>query len=474
MRAWILALLFPTSAWAAEPLSLADALAAAEQKNPSLVFARLQAAQAEGTLLSANSIFDPRLTVDADVRADQSNQLLGGLLFDQATLRTSAVSAVSGSLPSGTSYTVGTTWARVDQEAPDFLTGEPTETLRTTPSVDLAVRQELLRGFRNSFNRRTLLNARANLEVAELQVEASRQRALAEVAQAYVNWAHAVQLADIAEERTKVADEALRSGRLQEAEGRIAPVELSRLETEAVRARNNTITARQSAAQAGGALTLLIGASPTRDLVPSTPLDMPGTVQVEMARAVADAREGNLDLAVSRRLVAQAQLDRRLARHAALPTLTLDVSASFTQVINKINGEQADPLPNNGFGGGLSFAVPVGNHQARGETARAVAVEAQREGELADVAQQVRLLESALVQIDLADQEVRFAEQTLAAEEARAAAGRSLQRDLLDARTAVFDAKNRAAKARADRRLAAIELLRLQGALGLDVAGPSP
>ena len=89
---------------------------------------------------------------------------------------------------------------------------------------------------------------------------------------------------------------------------------------------------------------------------------------------------------------------------------------------------------------------------------------------LAQVAKQARVLAIAEQQITLADQEVALAEETLKAEEARANVGRAVQRDVLEARVAVFDAKLQAAKARSDRQLAWIELQLLQGTLTVQSA----
>ncbi|MBW1881513.1 MAG: TolC family protein, partial [Deltaproteobacteria bacterium] len=86
----------------------------------------------------------------------------------------------------------------------------------------------------------------------------------------------------------------------------------------------------------------------------------------------------------------------------------------------------------------------------------------------AQVEQQVRLLSQARRRVELVDINQRLAEETLSAEEALEQAGRSIQKDVLEARTEVHRARVEAAKARADYRLAQTELLRLQGQL--DVA----
>jgi outer membrane protein TolC len=122
--------------------------------------------------------------------------------------------------------------------------------------------------------------------------------------------------------------------------------------------------------------------------------------------------------------------------------------------------------------GGL-FQVPLGNRGARGvrDTAAAVvwqrasALEAMERRVAADVENQVHLLEAARQRVDLADANEQLAAETLAAEEALAEAGRSIQKDVLEARTDLTRARAEAANARTTYRLAQTRLLQLQGQL---------
>jgi outer membrane protein TolC len=471
------ALCLAPSATAAETLTLDRALDEALARNPALATSRLQVDAAEGGLMAARAAFDPQLRIQGEVRSEESNQLFGGLVFDQSSLRTSASSSITGELPTGTGYSVVGTYNQNDQEAPDFRTGQVTETVRQAPGVTATLSQEVLRGHRTAFNRRRVLEARNAMDVAQLQVEAQAQRTLAEVTQAYWNWVHQEALVDIAEQRTELAKENLRIGELQLEEGRVAPVEVTRLRAAAVRARTSLLDARQAAARTADGLLLLLGRTPGEAVSPGTPLsDVPGGFDLDVEQAVEVALEGNLDLAVDQLEAEQADLSTRLARHGQLPSLTLDGTLGLTQVTNKIDGDQQEPLPNRTLAAGATFSVPLGNRAARGEVMQAAATEAQRDRELEqrrqqvarDVAEQVRALEAATEQVRLADLELDLAKETLAAEEARQAAGRAVLTDVLEARAERFDAEARLARARVDAQLAAVELLRLQGRLGVD------
>lgn len=477
MTRWIpalVALALSPPARAADTLTLDQTVAEALAGHPALATSRLQVERADGGVLASKATFDPQLRVQGDVRNEESNQLFGGLVFDQSTLRTSATSTVSGSLPTGTGYTLTGTYSQNNQEAPDFRTGQITETVRTAPGVTAQLSQEVLRGHRMAFNRRQVVNANNAYAVAELQVEAQRQRALAEVANAYWSWVHTVALVDIAGERVDVAVEALRVGEAQLDEGRIAPVEVTRLRIAEVQARKARLDAEQAAARSGDALLVLIGRTPGAEITPGTPLDqVPDASTLEVEPAVEEALAGNLDLRVDALEAEQAALSTRLARHGQLPSLTLDGTLGLTQITNKIDGDQREPLPNQTFAAGATFTVPLGNRAARGEYAQTQADEALRRQELEqrrrqiaqETADQVRALRAAAEQVRLADLELELARQTLSAEEARQAAGRAVTKDVLEARTERFDAEIRLAKARVDAQLALIDLLRLQGRL---------
>tara|TARA_B100000519_G_C13873545_1_gene264821 strand:- start:143 stop:382 length:240 start_codon:yes stop_codon:yes gene_type:complete len=78
---------------------------------------------------------------------------------------------------------------------------------------------------------------------------------------------------------------------------------------------------------------------------------------------------------------------------------------------------------------------------------------------------QVRAVEAAVVQVNLASANLRFAEQTLNAERALREAGRVIQKDLLESMASVDDARTQVEQAKGDYQLALIELERLKGTL---------
>lgn len=464
-------------AQAAETLTLEEALTAALTDNPSLVTATIGVDRAEASILSAQASWDPVFTAGGNVSTSDSTNVFVGRAVDQQSLDTSATSGIRGDLPTGTGYRVNGRYSYSDQTASGFGGAGESQTIQQRPGLEVGVSQEVLRGHRTAFNRRQVLTAKSGLTVAEVQLDAARQSALRDVATTYWSWAYQEEAVEIARSRVDVAAEALRVGRLQLEEGRVAPVDVSRLQTEFVRARQALTTAQQQASDSRDQLLTQLGRDPGAELTPGSDLAVATPDPVDVDQVIALTKAGNRDLAVLRQQTEQAILDTKLARHALLPSLTLDASVNLSQVTSK-DEEGTIEAPNQTLTGSANFSVPLGNRAARGELARTAASEAElranmeaREREVAaSAARQARVFNDAVLQIELADQEVQLAEQTLAAEEARSAAGRNVQRDVLEARTALFDARLQAAKARSDRQLAWIELLLLQGELTVDAA----
>jgi outer membrane protein TolC len=123
------------------------------------------------------------------------------------------------------------------------------------------------------------------------------------------------------------------------------------------------------------------------------------------------------------------------------------------------------------LGGNLS--VPLANRADRAALASAEA-EAERarisvrqleDGLSTQARAQIRALATAARDVELADLNVRLAESTLAAESARLAEGRALQRDVTDALRQLDTARAEAERARTAWAVALVELDRLKGAL---------
>jgi outer membrane protein TolC len=460
------------------PITLDNALKAALAANPQLRRARLDRDAAEAGLLGARGQFDMTAGFDGNLRRNDSQGFFQGNPFSSTTTDWDVGGVLQGTTFTGLTYSLN---ANLNRNRSTFITdfgfGE-TENIQDafTTNLNIQLTQNLLEGFLTSFNLQNVTRARQGLTTAELGLERARQQALSQTATAYWNLVYQAELRDIALDRVTAAEEDLRIGRLRVEAGELAPVEETRLEAAAVQARSNAIDAENAAQRAADDLLLLMGEAPGQPLLPASTPGEVRPLELDSDRATEVALAQNLDLAIARADLELAGIEARNARHARLPTLSATASAGLG-ALDETAGEAIsglgddDAFPSVAVGG--SFRMPLGNRAARGEAQRTAAVRLQRQNSVselegsvsAQVRQQVRVLESSRKRVELADLNARLAEETLQAEEALAEVGRSIQREVLEARVEVDRTKAEAAKARTDYRLAEIELLRLQGQL---------
>jgi len=483
--AWAVALgwvwLGASAAWAqARPLTYDEVLRGAVDNNPSLATARMSLTAAEGSVTSAQGQFDPTYTLDGSFDQRRTQGFFQGFPFTSRSESWRFGNRLDGSTATGTSYSVNADLDGTYSEfETDFAFGSDVQTQEAiNANLGVSLTQQLLEGVLYRYNLQNVTRARQSATTAELQLAQAEQDAQYTAAEAYWNWVYSYQLQQIADDSVEVAAEAFRVGELQVASGQLAPVEATRLEAALVQAEQSAIEAANTAEQAANALLLAIGEEPDQAIQPATPAGDVPVVELDEGAVVEVALTQNLDLAVARASLDLAELDEAAAKHALLPTLSAtgsagvasqDISGSASGAVSGLFDDDNQPYV------ALSgqFQVPLGNRAARGERDRTRSVVSQRKRELADlersiraqVEEQVRVLESARRSMELADINLRLAEETLAAEEALAEAGRNIQKDVLEARTELDRSRAEAAKARTDYRLAQAQLLRLQGQL---------
>ena len=213
---------------------------------------------------------------------------------------------------------------------------------------------------------------------------------------------------------------------------------LTQLELAWIQDQSNELEAVNAASQARTTLLLAMGRAPT-DAIVAAPVDVSvPELSISLEDAVTQAMETNIELAIARANVEQADLSARLAKHALLPTLTATFSAGLgaqgTDAASALGGVFQDGnFPNMSVNG--QFSMPLGNRAARGERRRSESsLAAQRlslrsleQSIQAQIAQQVQLLNSAKKRVELADVNLRLAQQSVTVEEAVFDAGRGLQ-----------------------------------------------
>lgn len=481
MSAWLLLLILAPAG--AAPLSYEQAQTEALAANPSVRTAERQFEQAGYDVRSAHGAFDPTLSLDGGW--NQSTNLAFLPFVDDLVLsrneRWNTSARLAATAPTGTSgFLSGTLYGNAqdylfdDGALPPGFSLTDLQQRSTGHDFTLGLTQELLRGIRLGTNLQTVRQAGEGRSIAELQLERARQQMLKQVAEAYWTWVYQTRLSEISADAVTIAAEDLRIGSARVEAGEAAPVERTRLEAALVQARSNAIDADNGARQARDTLLLLLGREPGADIEPtSDPGEVP-ILSLEPAKVADVAAVESLDLRIARLQLDASQFNLADARHAVLPSLSASIEAGLSGASDNLASAfelNETMFPNVGVSG--AFNMPLGNRVAVARSRRAAvdvveqraAVQELERQIRAQVEHQVRLMGSARQKVELADANLRLAIETLAAEESLYEAGRSLLKDVLEARSSLDRARADAAKARTDFRVAQAELLRLQGRL---------
>ncbi len=471
-------------AMAARPLSYEETLELAARQSPAVRTATLLAEQAGADVTTARGSFDPNLTLGGGWNRDLSRQRFGNFPdpFNLTSDGWNLDLDVSGTLPTGTtaSFSAGMSASTVivDVEGDDSilaaLFGDGVQE-NYRPTFRLTLSQELLKGVRLRFNLQNVRRAQSSVTLAELEFQRATQEAVASAARAYWNWVYLAKTAELAVQSVAIATENLRVGTLKVERGQASTLERTRLEAAMVQAQSAALEAEVAAASAGDQLLLLLGDTPGQALQPaSDPGEVPFQA-LDAASAVTAALAQSPEVLSARQRLEDARTALRDARHATLPSLTANVTGAFQGFDDQSLGGAfvlyETMFPSIGLSGQLR--VPLGGRVAAGQSRRA-ASEVERQAQAltqtedrvrADVEQQVRQLLNAVRKVELADANLRLAQETVEAEEALYAAGRTLLQQVLEARTGLDRAASEAVKARTDYRTAEVELQRLQGRL---------
>ena len=483
----------PLPALAGTLLTYEEALEGAVGNNPTLQQSRFFEAQAKNDWVGSRGAFDPSFELSGAYAKSTNRGFFQGFPFDSESTNFNWEGGFNGTAPTGTTWSVSGGLNRNLSTFTTLFGGFENEQTQDTfsGSMNGSVTQQLLKGLRLAYNMQNVTVAHNGWQNAQLSTSQSHQETLASAASAYWGWVYATEQLQISRDSVAVAEEALRVGGLKVEAGELAPVEKTRLEAAKVQAQATELTAKNQELESRNALLLLMGRSPGQDMEPATPVGTVVDLPIEAARAVQVAMEQNLQVLLARQTVDQSEELWINARHGMLPSLSATLSAGTSSQVeltddqgNEIEGVKGssalsemlnEPLPTMSIGG--LFTVPIGNRSARSARVNAEIEWEKKQLELQEtersvqsqVEQQVAILASARQTVDLADLNLRLSEEMLSAEEALVDAGRSIQKDVLEARNEVARSRAEAIKARTDYRLAQVELLRLQGQLTVEI-----
>lgn len=481
-------LLLTSLSWSV-PLAYDEAMAIALEANPGLGQANADLEAAEARVLGSKGIYDPTLNLSAGRNWELSQgftQIPVGtqvflVPFDTSDVRWNWSAGVSQTLSTGTSLSADWTNFSGNTLTKYQIDGfDPVEQTNASGSTRLntSVTQQLLEGHQRAYNmqaERAAISARDQTQAGLLQ---QRQELLKNVALAYWELFYAQQALQTADNAVSVAQEEVRIVQAQLDVGNVAPVDLTRVQAALAQSQLTLIQAGNSALAASDALAVFLDFPVGGPLEPSTPPGgVPVDVSMNLEQTVADALDGNPGLVAQRVAVENARADVAVGRHALLPSLSVTASAGLSGFDpqdgykSAVDAFTTLDFPTVYVGG--NFSAPLGNRSAKADldareaalTRAQLGLQASEQATAQAVAVSVRSIETSRRIRDLAQLNLRLAEETLSAEKARQEAGRAIQKDLLEAQRSRDAAEVELSRSMVDYRKALVELMALQGRL---------
>jgi outer membrane protein TolC len=383
--ALIAALAHPAAAQEApRALTLADIVAATDQRNPAVAATRRAVEAAEASVRLA------RAGAGVTVSAQGSAGIVGG-----TTTTNSALSSSAGLSASYTIYDSGETAASVRQ-------------------------------------------AEANLRSAQAALSQARQDTALAAAQAYVTLLRAQRAVDQNQQVVAQNQQLLRSAEAQFQAGAVARADVVRAQANLAAAEGDLIAARNAVDQATAGLNTVIGQGPLSTIAAASAPPVPQTTvaQAQLARLVEDRpeiRRAQADIDAATAAVAAAQAGGGLQ-----VALSGGVTQGFTptgQTVYSIGTNVSFPL----FDGGRTSAQVA---QAQANLAAAKArIESTRLAVQLQAVTALTSITSARARITSAQAGLAFAQESLRLSQGRYAAGAATILEVIDAQTALVQAQ---------------------------------
>ena len=391
---------------AAEPIRIdvSRAILTAVANNQALVVERFNTPITRTFEDQERAVFDPTVTATLQRSRNVTKAPgLGGLQTATGEGGAGEV-GVAQFLPTGTQ--VGLT-AATDVE-PHAFDGNDFFASR----LGLTVTQALLRGFGMDVNLASLRQARLDTLSSEYELRGFAESLVAQVEEAYWDYALAQRKIEIYTQSLQVAQQQLAETDERIRIGKLAEIDRAASEAEVALRNEELIFARSTLAETRLLLLRLLNPSVPdywqRDVVIETPPVVPDVTLEDIASHVQVALRLRPDLNQARLLVERGDLELVKTRNGLLPKmdlfLTLGKSGyadSFGESWQKIGRKGYDVLV------GMDFEYPPANRDARARNQRAVLTRQQAAESVDNVAQLVQLdVRTAYVLYNRAKEEV--------------------------------------------------------------------
>jgi len=397
--------------------------------------------------------FDPTLTSSLGIQhtwTQEANTILYGVSSLNQNTGT-ANFAYSQGFPTGTLFTVDFNNSRLASNSTNSVLLP-----QLSSSFLVQLRQHLLQGFSPASNRRYIIQARNNREIADV---AFRQQIISTVSQVeniYWNVVNAFENLKAQKRALQAAEQLLSDNRKQVAIGTLAAVEVVSAEAQVATNEQKVIVAQTNLQLQQLYLKNAITKNQddpvlaATEIVPSDRMKLPEQETITPAQdLIAEALQNRPELAESRIDLSTRQLSMRAIRNALLPSLDLVANYGGNGLAGALNPNYSgstNGLTNTGYFDalsslgphptyyvGFSVTIPIRNRAAQADAVRSQLEFRQAEARLQQIKNQIAIdvrnaqfsLQQNRARVDAATKARDYAQYTLDAERKKFAYGAS-------------------------------------------------
>ncbi len=454
----------------ATPMTLDQALRAAQSKNPSLRAALLDAKSARLALAREEAQFTPMLSAEVGYRRGARPALnrAGVTLLTQDSTSITAQGDYTFAT-TGTSLSVSTGLSREFQDSAALGRLGPAYNL----SLLMSVTQPLLRGFGKDATQAAISAARLQRDASEQARLQTASALLRDVIVAYWELWYAAQAIEIQRQDLDLAKSLLADGELRVSAGTLAPDEVLTLQADTARSEESLVAAEVAWRERALNLSQLTGMPPAAappDDAPPEATSSPGLnlIWEQVLESSVTLRQIKSEIEIARVNAALAR-DTQQVRLDAIGWMQL---AGLGDSLGSTAQQFASANTISGYIG-MRVALPANNAAARADTERAeIAVTTAQLRYEAEVQRLRRTLSvqhdawrTTATRLTLAQRTADLASQSADAQRRRFDAGAATALDIVRAQQQEREAALRVARARADIAISRVTLDDLSGAL---------
>ncbi len=355
-------------------------------------------------------------------------------------------------------------------------------------SLSIGFQQQLLAGAGKFVNRRNIIITENNRKIADLAFAQQAITTVTSTITAYWELVYARENVKVQQQAVTVSEKLYNDNKKQLEIGTMAPLDVTRAESELATDHQNLIVAQTTQLQDELVLKNYITKDPTAsnlisvEIIPTDKPETPATIETaSFADAVKEAFQKRPDLQEQYFNLKNAEVDVRATKNALLPTATVGVQYSAYGLAGNSYTTDTPPILNkDGFGtaqsqifrsdfpvysGQLTVSLPLRNRAAQADNIHAQLVERQFEAEvqqtknnaLLDVRNTTIAVEQGRAQVQAASKARELQQQTFDAEQKKYQLGASTvynviltQRDLITAQGTELRALANLAEAKAN------------------------